>query len=120
MISKYFKQSEITCKCGCGFDDISQELISLMDGAREELNRPIYVTSGCRCKKHNESKLVRGTKDSSHIKGLAMDVVALEHEIEEMVAVFKKYFHRIGIDKKRHFIHVDVDKDKPNAIWNYK
>lgn len=69
---KHFKQSEFSCKCGCGFDDIDLSIVSILEQIRSYFgDHPVYITSGCRCKKHNDK--VGGVKGSKHVIGKAVD-----------------------------------------------
>ena len=46
--------------------------INVLDPAREELKKPVYVTSGFRCPRHNAR--VGSKPTSQHIKGEAADI----------------------------------------------
>jgi len=113
-----FSRREFACKCGCGFDDISMDLVRMLQYAREEAEAPFALTSGCRCKAHC---LAIGSKaTSSHIKGLAVDVQAATSRKREQVlwALMQAGFNRIGIGST--FIHCDIDPDKPaDVVWLY-
>ena len=50
---KHFKQEEFTCKCGCGFNNINDELVLLLDIARGLAKVPFSINSAYRCEKHN-------------------------------------------------------------------
>lgn len=114
----YFKEKEFACKCGCGYSDISQELLSRLNLAREEAGVPFIITSGCRCKEHN--KAVGGVADSAHTKGLAVDIYAPDATRWHILAALFLYFHRIGISFKGNFIHVDIDMTKAApVVWEY-
>ena len=68
----HFKQSEFACKCGCGYQDINLKVVEILEGIREHFGgKPLYVTSGCRCVKHNTK--VGGIKGSKHLSGEACD-----------------------------------------------
>ncbi len=111
---KHFTRSEFECKCGCGNGDISKTLVEKLNTVRELLKEPITITSGVRCLKHNR---FIGSKDtSSHIKGLAVDIKATDsvYRYKLLRVLYFLGFERIGIDKD--FIHVDIDKDKPQKI----
>lgn len=69
---KYFKKSEFTCKCGCGLNNISLNIVKIADDAREHFNNRAIVTSGTRCAKHN--KEVGGVSNSKHLIGHAIDM----------------------------------------------
>ena len=70
---KYFKKSEFSCKDGCGLNNINIGLVKVLEKIRKHFNRPVIITSGCRCYKHN--KLVGGVSNSRHLYGKAADFV---------------------------------------------
>ena len=55
----YFKDYEFTCKCGCGLNNISEELVFNLDEARDISQIPFKINSACRCEKHNKKQQVR-------------------------------------------------------------
>lgn len=67
-----FTREEFACGCGCGFDDIDPLIVSTLQRLRDEVQRPVIVNSGCRCKSHNAA--VNGSKTSQHLKGKAADI----------------------------------------------
>ena len=115
---KYFKKEEFACKCGCGYNPIDETLVRMLDESREYAKVPFVINSGCRCEKHNNS--IGGSKTSSHLKGLAVDI-RVRNDNERMVMVeclIASGFNRIGIAKN--FIHVDIDQKKANnRMWVY-
>ena len=118
-MSRYFTKSEFACKCGCGRNSISSDLITLLDAAREEADTAFVITSGYRCPAHN--KAVGGSPSSSHIKGLAVDIKAdnSANRMKIINGLTNAGFKRIGIHHR--FIHVDIDTDKPQELmWVYK
>lgn len=120
-MAKYFTDKEFTCKCGCGFNNISADLVEVLDDLRENLGQPIKLNSACRCEDHN--KKVGGSSTSSHVKGLAVDISCQDSTLRHNILKFllndsKNRVSRIGIAKT--FIHIDIDNDKPkNLIWTY-
>lgn len=68
----FFKISEFECKCGCGNSDVSEGLIVRLELLRRILGRPIVITSGRRCVRHNGD--VGGSPVSRHMYGRACDV----------------------------------------------
>ena len=115
---KYFEHREFACKC-CSKYVMSDKLLSMLEQARHKANVPFIITSCYRCYAHN--KAVGGVALSSHVKGLAVDIKC-ENSQQRMIMLrelMSAGFKRIGIHK--HFIHVDVDTDKPsNLAWVYK
>ena len=69
---KHFKQSEFTCKCGCGLNNMNLAVVKIADKVREHFRSPAIVTSGSRCEKHN--KEVGGVSNSRHLQGKAIDM----------------------------------------------
>ncbi len=67
-----FTRDEFACKCGCGFDEIDPLLVSTLQRLRDEVQRPVVVNSGCRCRSHNAA--VKGAPQSQHIRGKAADI----------------------------------------------
>ena len=92
-------------------------IIEMLDQVRAEYGKPIRISSGYRTEEQNQK--VGGVKNSSHLKGLAVDIkVKNGRERYELLNILTKYFYRIGI--ARTFIHIDIDLDKPqNVIWTY-
>lgn len=80
---KHFKQSEFTCKCGCGMNNIDLGLVKILDEIREHYNKPIIITSGCRCSTHN--KAVGGVQGSRHVLGKAADFYVQGVSIAELL-----------------------------------
>ena len=113
---KYFKIEEFECKCGCG-TNVNQDLMEMVDMAREYSGTPYVITSGARCFKHNTS--IGASKTSSHTIGLAVDI-AYKDNLQMAKIIFGLAlagFKRIGVHDK--FIHADIDFKKPNAFWKY-
>lgn len=69
---KYFKDSEFTCKCGCGLNLQKDGIKRIADQIREHFGRPAIITSGTRCVEHN--KRVGGVSGSYHTTGNAIDI----------------------------------------------
>jgi len=111
---KHFKESEFTCNCGCGLNNINDDVVLMLDTAREWAHIPFKINSACRCEKHN--KLVGGVTDSAHTKGLAVDISVRDDESRLIImrALLKICFKRLLLYDT--FIHVDMDLSKPNPI----
>jgi len=113
---KYFTMDEFNCKCGK--NNISLNLVKMLNKAREIAGIPFVITSGCRCEKHN--KEVGGKANSEHLKGFAVDIACSNSRSRFLIekALFIVGFDRIGEDDN--FIHVGIDKTKDkNVKWRY-
>jgi hypothetical protein len=63
-LRKNFSSEEFACKCGCGLGFIVDDaLLDLLQYVRDELEEPLTILSGCRCRAHNSSTL--GAADNS-------------------------------------------------------
>jgi len=114
---KYFKIEEFSCP-DCGKNEISLNLVHMLDQARKIAGIPFKITSGYRCEKHN--KEVGGKPDSEHLRGFAVDIACSNSRSRFLIerSLFLVGFDRIGEDDN--FIHVGVDKNKPkNVKWRY-
>jgi zinc D-Ala-D-Ala carboxypeptidase len=102
---------------------MSNELISMLDDARELAGVPFKITSGYRIEADIERLKKAGYKvsrNSSHLKGLAADIACIGtgDRYNMLDALMKVGFNRIGIADT--FIHVDIDPYKPlYSIWTY-
>lgn len=66
-----FSPKEFRCPC-CGRLTIDSRILDNLQHLRTELGRPITVTSGYRCWRHNRT--VGGGSNSLHLQGLAVDL----------------------------------------------
>lgn len=108
-----FSRKEFACKCGCGFDNISPKLVEALQELRDYFGQTIWVTSGCRCFSHNEA--VGGRDRSTHLQGLASDIVMEEVDPAD-VYDFLNAAHKdaYGLKKYSDFVHFDV---RTNTVW---
>ena len=114
---EYFTPSEFSCKC-CGEVELGDSFMQMLDLARSIAGVPFTITSGYRCKEHNEAE--GGKPTSSHPLGLAADIKASgsRHRFTILSALLDAGFSRIGIGSD--FIHVDNDQNKSGfVVWLY-
>ena len=121
-ITEHFSFSEFSCKCPseCNMKDgrkISLELVQNIEVIRGVIESPMVITSGLRCKEWN--KLEGGRDNSSHLKGLAIDIQCIDsRHRRKLIDLARHLFFRMGIAKT--FIHVDMDTSKAQDItWVY-
>ena len=111
---KYFKQKEFACNCNCGFDDIDEGLVEVLDDLREHFGQPITITSGCRCASWN--KKVGGEKDSKHMLGIAADFKVRNVSPNIVYSwLDHKYPDKYGLGLYSSWVHLDVRPTK--ARW---
>lgn len=116
---KYFTYGEFDSPDFLGSGKlVSNELISMLDVARKKYGKSMAINSGYRTIEHNAK--VGGKPESSHLKGLAVDIACNNSTDRFKLADILREvgFKRIGIAKT--FIHADIDKDKAqNVLWTY-
>ena len=114
-----FTPNEFKCPC-CGLLNVSTPFIIKLEEARNIAEIPFRITSGCRCKKHNEE--VGGAEHSRHLCSKHIPATACDIKVNTdrrrfiiVRALQEAGFTHIGIGKD--FVHVDNDRKK--AIWLY-
>jgi uncharacterized protein YcbK (DUF882 family) len=108
-VSKYFKEIEYK---------MDADFLAKLDKARELANIPFTINSAYR--NADQNARAGGKPNSSHLKGLAVDIRANDSSTRYIVlkALISIGFNRIGVASS--FIHVDDDKEKANnVIWTY-
>lgn len=109
-LSANFSRREFQCKCGCGFDDVSADLVKGLQQLRDLCGRPVIINSACRCPEHN--RRVGGAPKSQHVAGRAADIVIRGLTPPEMADLAEQVdaFQRgaILVYPSRGFIHLDV------------
>ncbi len=110
-LSKHFDSEEFACRDGCGRDDITPELIHVLERVRNHFDKTVQVTSGVRCLEHNRRQ---GSKDTSqHVKGLAADIVVKGVDPKQVADFLKE--HPGGLGRYTTFTHIDMRNRK--ARW---
>jgi hypothetical protein len=103
-LSEHFLASEFRCPC-CGEARVSRRLVKLAEALRERLGRPILVTSGYRCRKHNRE--VGGAPASRHMAGRALDMAAAEAEQGKIAALAEAVgFSEIIKGREKGYVHL--------------
>lgn len=108
-------RGNINCPC-CGLGGLDESFSRKLKVAEEMTGEEFNVTSGYRCWSHNKD--VGGSKTSSHLIGLAVDIEiksdAHRYEVEDSLK--RVGITRLGIYKT--FIHADVDSNKnQRRLW---
>ncbi|WP_054031256.1 D-Ala-D-Ala carboxypeptidase family metallohydrolase [Desulfatitalea tepidiphila] len=127
-VSRNFWRHEFACKCGCGFDAVDVELLTVLEETRLYFqaryigeNVKIEITSGCRCAAHNRAE--GGVPGSMHIRGKATDFkVWIAWQVKQVPAdevaeyLERTYPDRFGIGRYDNRTHVDVRQAR--ARWD--
>ena len=116
---KYFNYSEFDSPDVQGSGQMMDNtLLEMLDEVRDKFDKPIHINSGFRTPAHNEA--VGGTENSSHLKGLAVDINCntSKDKFDLVNCLLDVGFNRIGIANT--FIHADIDPNKAQGvIWTY-
>lgn len=103
-ISRFFSLEEFECPC-CHRVMLHPLLLRKLSLLRQEINRPLLISSGYRC--YKENRKVHGVKASYHLFGLAVDVQVASMEMVDLrVYAIKISFGGIGLYDN--FLHLDI------------
>lgn len=105
-VSAHFSRWEFACRCGCSFDSISSELITVLEDVRRHFNAPVTINSGCRCATYN--KKVGGVQNSQHVQGIAADIVVQDASPDAVASYLEARHPDCGIGRYNTFTHIDV------------
>ena len=107
LIAPHFNLVEFECPC-CARVIINKKGIEKLEKLRAETQRPIVITSGYRCSRHNRE--VKGHPFSLHQEGRAYDIAAnTENTLKVSI---KKLFAGSYYNKDRKYWHVQLDPVK--------
>ena len=122
MHTKNFTSREFVCKCGkCEYshdrpDIIVPTLLVALQELRDKYQRPIVITSGRRCERHNRD--VGGKIRSYHLTGLAADICGVDMlELARLAPAIPAFRY---IELHDRYIHVDVGKTRRHRIMDYR
>ena len=116
---KYFRLEEFSSPDSEGSGDMmEEELLEMLDIARDIAGFPFIINSGFRTIAHNQK--IGGERNSSHLMGWAADLHCGTGKRRFLMieALLDAGFTRLGIGDT--YIHVDCDPNKPQmTIWTY-
>lgn len=87
---------------------------------RNSAGTPFLITSGARCESHN--KAVGGKENSAHVTGEAFDVKYYTSREAFLIekAAYLAGINRIGRNRFKRFIHIDISTTLPqNVSFDY-
>lgn len=113
-LSAHFSRHEMACECGCGFDTMDVELLTVLEIIRQHFDAKVKITSGCRCVDHNSE--VGGSGNSQHLYGRAADI-QVEGVSARRVANYidKIWPDSYGLGRYPTWVHIDSRSTK--ARW---
>ena len=104
-LNSFFSREEFECKCGCGFNTVDAELLLILTLIRTHFNKPVIITSGCRCVAHNER--VGGGSASQHLLGRAADIIVKGVDPEDVADYARVLNPEGGVGEYSTFTHID-------------
>ena len=112
-MSKHFRYEEFSCKC-CKYTIINDHLQAVLELVRAHFKQPVTITSGTRCKAHNNK--IGGKDASRHLSGEAADIVVKNTRPQEVYDYIDSIFpYALGLGNYDNFTHVDVRET--HARW---
>jgi uncharacterized protein YcbK (DUF882 family) len=129
MLTKNFSLDELQCKCedlcpGKKVEAFDTEALYRLQALRDLYNKPMRISSGARCPKHNLS--VGGVITSFHVVAPANGVKCKAYDIGTASArerfILVQLAQRLGftgIGIAETFVHVDTREGEPK-LWSYK
>ncbi len=126
MLTQNFSTDEMACHC-CGEADMDEEFMKSLQAIRSEMQRPLKISSGFRCEKHNSEVSSTGST-GPHTHARAADILISGADAVRLLDIARKYgMTGIGLQQKgphtKRFIHLDnlgPDYAGPRPfIWSY-
>lgn len=108
---KYFAREEFRCPCPrCGGFPVepAENMVRLADRVREYFDAPATVSSGVRCKAHND-ELPGSAPNSYHVNGKAVDFCIRGKTSTQVLAYVKTLPVHYAYPIDGNYVHMDVD-----------
>ena len=130
MITKNFSVDEMKCHCGCGEDSMDMDFMDILQNIREDMNRPLKISSGVRCAEHNSvvsSTGIFGPHVPRSDGTKASDILISGADALRLVDIARKHgISGVGISQRgehaKRFIHIDTLSDEKHprpTMWSY-
>ena len=131
MITKNFSVDEMMCHCGCGEDSMDMDFMDILQNIREDMNRPLKISSGVRCAEHNSvvsSTGIFGPHVPRTEGTKAADIIIAGADALRFIDTARKHgISGVGIsqrgDHAKRFVHIDTlsaDDGHPRpTVWTY-
>lgn len=110
-VGQHFKVREFACRDGSQAVFIDDYLVSILDILRNEIGKPVIITSGYRTPTRNSC--VGGAKYSYHMRGMAADIQVESMNTKEVAKKLDKIVpNGCGIIVYNSWVHFDVRTNK--------
>ncbi len=107
----------LKCPC-CQESKLDPRLVPLLVRLEEKTGKNLSITSGFRCKKHNQDLINKGfpaSFTSRHMLGDAVDIFCMKKNQPDMIQAARELgFNGVGIGKN--FLHFDL-RELPAEWW---
>jgi uncharacterized protein YcbK (DUF882 family) len=118
-MSRFFNASEQRCRCGQCAGLLADDFAAWLDELREELARPLRLTSAYRCPEHDARVGGKGP----HTTGRAADIAAVASSEKHAIAKAALALGALGVGVGATFVHVDRiepgGKFPRPGLWTY-
>ena len=130
MLTKNFSVAEVQCSCGCGAADMDPDFMKILQNIRDEMKRPLKISSGVRCAKRNAEVSSTGS-NGPHVPRkngtAAADILIAGADALRLVDIARKHgVSGVGISQRglhsKRFIHCDTINDSTHprpTMWSY-
>jgi len=106
-ISPYFNRHDFSCPCGCGFADVSKELVELLDAVQQHFEQSVVIQKGCCCTQY--SKECGDIYASQHLLGTAADITVNNIPANRVSDYLEtQYRQQYGIGRSENYTHIDI------------
>ena len=125
LITPNFSTAEMACTC-CHKSDMDEEFMRVLQSIRDEIQRPLKISSGYRCEKRNQQVSSTG-KNGPHTFAKAADVLISGAAAMRLYDIARKHgVSGIGMSQKgvhsKRFVHLDTltpEEGPRPTIWTY-
>lgn len=125
-ITENFSAWEFACPCGeCDSTghEMSKRFVDSLQKIRDDLDAPIKINSGFRCRNHHDSIYKKLGKtapaNSMHLIGRAVDIACPtnQYRYDLIDLACENLFYGIGIGET--FVHLDTRPRLRRRVWLY-
>ena len=121
MNGKFFTELELACRCGCGENLCTPELVNLLDAIRLDVGRPLKISRAYSCAAHNKALKA----SPRHPTGNAADILC-SGQIAFSVVNSARENGAVGIGVAQNparpaanrFVHVDLLGAYVGTTWS--